>query len=121
MKEFKFFTNNEPDYLEEIPIPSFLDEEPTISQYDDYDEVVLNMIRYETNPIAMVHRFEMGGESKNIIIRDITHNNNNLPLAETVTIEYELYHIELNQPARSDTRHITMSLEMYNEIRYETL
>jgi hypothetical protein len=121
MRTFKFFTNNEPDYLEEVPTPSFLDEEPTISQYDDYDEVVLNMIRYEANPIAMVHRFEMNGGSKAIIIRDITLNGNNLPLAETVTIEYELYHIELNQPNRMETRDITMSLEMYNEIRYETL
>jgi hypothetical protein len=120
MRDFKFFANNT-NYLEEVPALSFLDEEETISQYDDYDEVVLNMIRYEANPIAMVHRFEMGGGSKAIIIRDIILNGNNLPLAETVTIEYELYHIELNQPNRMDTRHITMSLEMYNEIRYETL
>jgi hypothetical protein len=110
MKEFKFFTNNEPDYLEE---------EPTISRYDDYDNVVLNMIRYETNPCAHVHRFEMNGGSKAIVIRDITHNDNNLPLIETVTIEYGLYHIGLNQLDRVETRHITMSLEMYNEIRYE--
>jgi hypothetical protein len=63
----------------------------------------------------------MASENKTIIIRDITLNGNNLPLAETVTIEYELYHIELNQPNRVETRDITMSLEMYNEIRYETL
>jgi hypothetical protein len=112
MKEFKFLTNNESDYLEEVP---------AISRYDDYDDVVLDKIRYESNPIAQVHRFEMNGGSKAIIIRDITHNGNNLPLMETVTIEYELYHIELNQPNRMETRHITMSLEMYNEIRYETL
>jgi len=109
MRDFKFFANN----------TNYLEEEPTISRYDDYDNVVLDRIRYETNPI--VHRFEMNGGSKAIIIRDITHNGNNLPLMETVTIEYELYHIELNQPNRVETRHITMSLEMYNEIRYETL
>jgi hypothetical protein len=28
---------------------------------------------------------------------------------------------ELNQPDRVETRHITMSVDMYNEIRYETL
>lgn len=109
MRTFKFFANN----------TNYLEEEPTISQYDDYDEVVLNMIRYETNPVG--ERYAMAGENKNIIISNITHNGNNLPLAETVTIEYELYHIYLNQPNRMDTRHITMSLEMYNEIRYETL
>ena len=112
MKTFKFFTNNEPDYLEE---------EPTISRYDDYDNVVLNMIRYETSPVGEQYRFEMNGGSKAIVIRDITHNDNNLPLAETVTIEYGLYHIELNQPNRVETHDITISLEMYNEIRYETL
>jgi hypothetical protein len=110
MRDFKFFANN----------TNYLEEEPTISQYDDYDEVVLNRIRYEANPIAMVHRFEMGGGSKAIIIRDIVHTDN-FPLVETVTIEYELYHIELNQPNRMETRDITMSVEMYNEIRYETL
>jgi hypothetical protein len=111
MRTFKFFANN----------TNYLEEEPTISFYDDYDNVVLNMIRYETNPIAQVHRFEMNGGSKAIIIRDITPNGNNLPLMETVTIEYELYHIELNQPNRMETRNITMSLEMYNEMRYETI
>lgn len=120
MKEFKFLTNNEPDYLEEVPALSFLEEEETVPQYDDYDEVVLNMIRYEANPIAQVHRFEMNGESKAIIIRDIIHTDN-FPLAVTVTIEYELYHIELNQPNRMETRTITMLVEMYNEIRYETI
>jgi len=111
MKEFKFFANN----------TNYLEEEPTISRYDDYDNVVLNMIRYETNPRAHVNRFEMNGGSKAIIINNITPDDNNLPLMETVTIEYELYHIELNQPDRVETRHITMSLEMYNEIRYETV
>ena len=111
MKEFKFFVNN----------TNYLEEEVTVSQYDDYDVVVLGRIRYLTNPIAQVHRFEMNDGSKAIIIRDITPNGNNLPLMETVTIEYELYHIELNQPNRMETRHITMSLEMYNEMRYETL
>ena len=111
MRTFKFFANN----------TNYLEEEPTISRYDDYDNVVLDRIRYETNPIAQVHRFEMNGGSKAIIIRDITHNDNNLPLAETVTIEYGLYHIELNQPNRVETHDITISLEMYNEIRYETL
>ena len=112
MKEFKFFTNNEPDYLEE---------EPTISRYDDYDNVVLNMIRYETSPVGEQYHSEMNGGSKAIVIRDITHNDNNLPLAETVTIEYGLYHIGLNQLDRVETRHITMSVDMYNEISYETL
>jgi hypothetical protein len=112
MKEFKFLTNNEPDYLEEVP---------AISRYDDYDNVVLNMIRYETNPRAHVHHFEMNGGSKNIIIRDIIHTGNNFPLVETVTIEYELYDIELNQRNRMETRHITMSVDMYNEIRYENI
>lgn len=111
MRTFKFFVNN----------TNYLEEEPTISRYDDYDNIVLNMLRYETIPVDHVHRFEMNGGSKAIVIRDITHNDNNFPLAETVTIEYELYHIELNQPNRMDTRNITMSLEMYNEIRYETL
>jgi hypothetical protein len=111
MKTFKFFTNN----------TNYLEEEPTVSRYDDYDDIVLNRIRYITNPVAQVHRFEMGGGSKAIIIRDITPNDNNLPLIETVTIEYELYHIYLNQSNRMETRHITMSLDMYNEIRYETL
>ena len=110
MKEFKFFQNKEPNYMEEVP---------TISRYDDYDNVVLNMIRYETNPRAHVNRFEMNGGSKAIIINNITPDDNNLPLIETVTIEYELYHIY--QPAGSETRHITMSVDMYNEIRYETL
>jgi hypothetical protein len=109
MRTFKFFANN----------TNYLEEEPTISQYDDYDMFVLDKIRYEVNP--NVHRFEMGGGSENIVIRNIIHNHNNLPLAETVTIEYELYHIELNQPNRMETRTITMLVEMYNEIRYETL
>jgi len=108
MKTFKFFTNNKPNYLEE---------ELTISRYDDYDNVVLNVIRYETNPRAHVHRFEMNGGSKAIIINNITPDDNNLPLMETVTIEYELYHIYLNQPDRAETRYITMSMDMYNEIR----
>ncbi len=108
MRDFKFFANN----------TNYLEEEPTISQYDDYDEVVLNMIRYETSPVGEQYHFAMAGENKTIIISNITHNDNNLPLAETVTIEYELYHI---QPNRMDTRHITMSVEMYNEIRYETI
>jgi hypothetical protein len=112
MRTFKFFTNNEPNYLEE---------EPTISFHDDYDCVVLNRIRDIINPVAEVYRFEMNGGSKAIIIRDIIHNHNNLPLAETVTIEYELYHIELNQPNRMETRTITMLVEMYNETRYETI
>jgi hypothetical protein len=111
MRTFKFFVNN----------TNYLEEEPTISFYDDYDNVVLDRIRYETNPIAQVHRFEMNDGCKAIIIRDIIHNDNNLPLMETVTIEYELYHIELNQPNRMDTRHITMSVDIYNEMRYETL
>ena len=98
-----------------------MEEEPTISRYDDYDNVVLNRIRYVLNPFAEVYRFEMNGGSKAIIIKDLIHNDDNLPLMETVTIEYGLYHIELNQSDRVETRHITMSLEMYNEIRYETL
>lgn len=111
MREFKFFTNNT-NYLEEVP---------TISRYDDYDGIVLNRIRDIINPVAQVHRFEMNGGSKAIVIRNIIHTGNNFPLVETVTIEYELYHIELNQPNRMETRHITMSVEMYNEIRYETI
>ena len=111
MRTFKFFTNN----------TNYLEEEPTISRYDDYDNVVLNMIRYETSPVGEQYHSEMNGGSKAIIIRDITHNDNNLPLAETVTIEYGLYHIGLNQSDRVETRDITISLEMYNEIRYETL
>jgi hypothetical protein len=112
MKTFKFLTNNEPNYLEEVP---------TISRYDDYDDIVLNRIRYETSPVGKQYHFAMVGENKTIIISNITHNDNNLPLMETVTIEYELYHIYLNQPDRVETRHITMSLDMYNEIRYETV
>ena len=111
MKDFKFFTNN----------TNYLEEEPTISFHDDYDVIVLNRIRDIINPVAQVHRFEMGGGSKAIIIRDITHDDNNFPLAETVTIEYELYHIEPNQPNRMETRTITMLAEMYNEIRYDTI
>lgn len=111
MRDFKFFANNT-NYLEEVP---------TISRYDDYDDIVLDRIRYETSPVGEQYHFAIAGENKTIIIRDITHNDNNLPLAETVTIEYELYHIYLNQPNRMDTRHITMSVEMYNEIRYETI
>lgn len=108
MRTFKFFNNEEPNYMEE---------EPTISRYDDYDTVVLNRLRYVLNPFAEVYRFEMNGGSKAIIIKELTHNDNNLPLVETVTIEYELFHIELNQPNIMHNRQITMSVDMYNEIR----
>ena len=125
MKEFKFFQK------EERVFTQWMDEmddwhlggirrqpdEPTIYRYDDYDEVVLDRIRYIINPVAQVHRFEINGGSKAIIIRDIVQNPN-LPLVEIV---YELYHIYPHQPNIMHNRIITMSVDEYNEVRYETL
>ena len=109
---YNFYREIEPDFYNS----HYVDREPTVSRYDDYDEVVFDRLRHIENPIAQIHNFEMDGESKAIIIRDITHDGN-FPLRRMVNIEYEIYHINPREPNRMDTRRITMSDDEYNELR----
>lgn len=103
MKEFKFFRGD-----------------LTIALPNWYENYVVQKV-YESRSNGVIPRdnsyyFEHNGESKCIIIRNVTFDGLYPPLRAYMTIDYELYHINPSGPNTFEDHSFTIDEEEFNRL-----